>query len=367
VLAGPQRRVAAGGGNVAGADEPGADPGKRRLGPEPDRGAAGLGPGQVAQHGADDVPSVQGGDVGGVDRVEQVADREDAVGGGAQPGVHDGAQVLGVDLETAQAGQFVIGNPVPGEDHGVAGEGPPLPVIEVLELDRADPVPADHAGDPGAPGDRHAQAQPPRGGHRGVGLRPTVLGGHQRGPAARGPQGQHGGPADQFRAHDDRAGAGRLVVQVDVVLQLAGGEDAVRAVAGNQARGPRPFAGTGGEHHRAGIDPARPPRAGHQQRAIGGPRGDHGRQADLGADGLGQFGQAPGVGRTGQQGPQVTYPVPQVVAVPGDAADLGLPLEDEHRGHAGGAQVPGGGQPGGPAADDDHLGALRGQAVHRGP
>ena len=78
------------------------------------------------------MPSVQGGDVGGVDRVQQVAGGEDAVGGGAQRGVHDRSSVLGVDLDAAQAGQFVVGNPAPGEDHRVAGEGAPSPGVDVL-------------------------------------------------------------------------------------------------------------------------------------------------------------------------------------------------------------------------------------------
>ena len=233
-----------------------------------------------------------------------------------------------------------------------------LPAVEVLQLDRADPIPADHAGYPGPPGDRYAQPEPPRGGDRRVGLWPGVLGGHQRGLAARGAQGQDGGPADQLRAHDDRAGAGRLMLQVHVILQLAGGEDPVRAIAGDQSRGARPLPGAGGEHHRPGVDPAPPPRAGDQQRAVGGPAGDHGGEADIGAGRVGQVGQAPGVGRAGQHGPQVAHSVPQVVAVPGNPAGLRLALQDQHRGHARGAQVAGRGEPGGAGADDDHVGAF---------
>ena len=63
-----------------------------------------------------------------------------------------------------------------------------------------------------------------------------------------------GGPADELGADDDGASAGRLVVEVDEVLQVTGGVDPRGAVAGDEARGAWSFTGAGGEDDCLGAD-----------------------------------------------------------------------------------------------------------------
>jgi hypothetical protein len=191
VLAGPQQRAAAGGRDVTGPDEPRAHPGERRPGGDPDRGKRFRRVLQVARDLRGHVPPVQGGDVRGVDRVQQVACPEDAGHGRAQGRVNHRALVPGVDLGAAGPGQLVIGDPVPAEDHGVAVEDAPLAAVQVLQLDGPDPVAPDDPADPGAPGDRDAEPEPPGEGNRRVRFRRRVLGGHQRRGAAGLPQRQH--------------------------------------------------------------------------------------------------------------------------------------------------------------------------------
>ena len=156
-------------------------------------------------------------------------------------------------MEACSAGEFVVGDPVAGEDDGVAVDRASGVGVEVFDLDGADAALADDAGDAGAGSDGDLQRESSGDGERGVGLGRGVCAGHQDGLAVRFAQCDRGGPADQFGADDDGACAGGAVVQVYEVLQLAGGVDAGGAVAGDEPGGAGSFAGAGGEDDRAGV------------------------------------------------------------------------------------------------------------------
>ena len=89
--------------------------------------------------------AVEGGDVGGVDGVQQVADREDAGALVRRRGVDERAEGAGVELDAAGAGEFVVGDPVAGEDDGVAVEVAARSGVEVFDRHGLDAVPADDA------------------------------------------------------------------------------------------------------------------------------------------------------------------------------------------------------------------------------
>ena len=73
----PQHKPAPGGRRIARAQDLRGYPAQRRVGDEADAAGARLPGAQPPQHGSRDVPAVEGGAVGGVDRVHEVADRED--------------------------------------------------------------------------------------------------------------------------------------------------------------------------------------------------------------------------------------------------------------------------------------------------
>ena len=83
-------------------------------------------PCRYAPNGFGNVLAVEGGDVGGVDRVQQVADGEDAGVDRGERGIDKGALGFWVHGEAGGAGEFVIGDPVPAvaEVVTVAGDAP---------------------------------------------------------------------------------------------------------------------------------------------------------------------------------------------------------------------------------------------------
>ncbi len=92
---GPEQETVACRGRVAGAQDLGSDPAQWRVGDQRDAGARGLAGAQPLPDLGGDVPAVECGDVGGVDRMQQVADGEDAGCAGAQGAVHAGPAVAG--------------------------------------------------------------------------------------------------------------------------------------------------------------------------------------------------------------------------------------------------------------------------------
>jgi hypothetical protein len=158
------------------------------------------------------------------------------------------------------------------------------------------------------------------------------------------------------------------VVQVDEILQVAGGVDAVRAVAGDQPRGPGPFAGTGRQHHGVRANLEQPVGGRDLQPAVGGPAGHHRAGTDLGARPFGAEHHAPRVGGAGQDPVQVADAESGVAAVPRDAAGVLLAFEYEDLAGDGPGEFAGGPQPGGAAADDGHRGRQPGACrAHRSP
>ena len=161
----------------------------------------------------------------------------------------------------AAAGEFVVRDPVAGEDDRVALDDPRVAGVEILDLDRLADAPADDPHDAGAGGDRDPEQRLAGNVERGVGLRRRVLRRHQHGPASgvraascTADQLTSSAPTTTARVAD------RAVVQVHDVLQLPGGVDPGRPVAGNQPGRAGTLAGTGGQDDapgpRRGADPA---------------------------------------------------------------------------------------------------------------
>jgi hypothetical protein len=159
--------------------------------------------------------------------------------------------------------------------------------------------------------------------------------------------------------------ADRLAVEVDELLQGAGGEHAERAGARHQPRRAGPFAASGGQQHRPGGHRRQPARPGQLQRrrprpagrGVGssGPAGHGGGGAELDAGGRGAGGPGGGVARPADAAVQVAQAEPGVVGVPGHAAGVGLPVDRQHPPDPEPAQLDRGGQPGRPGADHQHV------------
>ena len=142
-------------------------------------------------------------------------------------------------------------------------------------------------------------------------------------------QGQHGRPADEFGADDHGAGAEVRRAGVDHRLQLAGRVDAGRTIAGNQPSSTRPLASSGRQHHGVSFHDAPPERRRDDQTTGPVPRGDHRFGLDPRSGVAGVRLQRAGVAGAGHEPVQVADAVTRMVAVPGDAAGLGLPFDHE--------------------------------------
>lgn len=79
-----------------------------------------------------------------------------------------------------------------------------------------------------------------------------LFGDHRRDLHARAPQRARGGVADGFGADDDGPYPDPLMVQMDGLLQLPGGEHPGRPCPRHQPCAARTFARAGGEHDRPG-------------------------------------------------------------------------------------------------------------------
>ena len=155
--------------------------------------------------------------------------------------------------------------------------------VEVLHGHGLDAAAAMDLGHRGAGEQRRPEAQRGAGaeGCEGLVMR---LGGHDRGGlGAAVLEGEQGGEADVLGADDDGAPAGGLAQEVDELLEHAGGDDALGAAAGHEARGARAFAAAGGKDDGAGAQPASSGRAGGLQGAVRGPPGRLGGGAELSA------------------------------------------------------------------------------------
>ena len=149
------------------------------------RGAAGAG--LAAQGGGDlpgGVPPGQGGYVGGLGRVDQVPGREHQRRLVSSAVSTAGPRVPGSMAHSGSPGQFVVGDPVAGEDEQVAAREPGRPGLRVGQLDAGQPGfpgrqfrPArDHPADRGVRPHRDPPAQPGAQREAGVTLLRRVLG-----------------------------------------------------------------------------------------------------------------------------------------------------------------------------------------------
>ena len=123
--------------------------------------------------------AVEGGDIGGVDGVGEVADGVDAGSAGRLGCIDEGAERVCVDRESRGASEFVVWNPVAGDDDGVAFDDPACAGIEVFYFDRVDAWGADDSRDACAGLERQTEGDASEGGERGVGLGGGVLSGHE--------------------------------------------------------------------------------------------------------------------------------------------------------------------------------------------
>ncbi len=208
------------------------------------------------------------------DAVEGVADREDARRRGTEGRVHAGAPGAGVQGDAAAAGQFVIGDPVAGEDHRVAGEDPCAAV----------PVADGHAGQP-APAAQlaHRRLREQRDPRHGGG--PRALRDHRHHVRTRPPQRAHRLPGHRLGAHHHGPPADGQAVPVDRLQQLPGGQHTLRAGARDQPGAAGAFPGARGEDDGAGRDPLQARRAGGLQGQRAGPAGGRDAGADRGPGG----------------------------------------------------------------------------------
>ena len=306
------------------------------------------------------VPPRQRGDISGLGRVHQVACGEDPWRRRLKPCVDHGSARARIHGHARQPGQFVIGDPVAGEHHGVARYEPCRAGADVRHLHPGQPSPvvqlAGHPADRGPGPHRHPPAQRRAEPEGGVALLPLVLG-DQRDHASACVRERRRGGEGNVLGPDDQGPAGQpLLPQVYPLLQLAGGHHPGGAVARDQPGRPRPFPAAGGQQHRCrahGLDPAG---AGQRDRA---PRvtinhvkaGHRGAQPEFCPGRRRQPGQRPCVRRAGHHPVQVTQAEPGVEAVPGHAAGLGLPVRHEHGANAEAPQLDGRRQPGRPGAD----------------
>ena len=84
--------------------------------------------------------AVEGADVGGLGRVQQVPGREHPGPGGAQRRVDERAERAPIELAAGHHRQLVVRDPVGREDHQVAIDRAGAARVEIGQLDRLDPL-----------------------------------------------------------------------------------------------------------------------------------------------------------------------------------------------------------------------------------
>ena len=169
--------------------------------------------------------------------------------------------------------------------------------------------------------------------------------------------------ADVAAAQNDHLPAHHEVAQVDVLLGHAGGVDARRAAARNGQGAPGTLPAAHGENHRVAPELFEPGGAGGGDGAVGlqGENGGVGKTGDaqllrLGHEPLGVLGAGEGLAEAGEAEAVVD-------ALTKDAAGAVLTFQHHHVVDALLPEPDGGGQAGGPAADDYRLMAFH---VHAG-
>lgn len=160
---------------------------------------------------------------------------------------------------------------------------------------------------------------------------------------------------DGLVADDDRPGADPLPVQVDRLLEFAGGVDAGRAAAGDEARGPGTFAGAGGEDDGPGGDPFEPAGSGGLHGAGSRPARDGHPGAQNCAHAYRRGHTPPGVRGSVRPSPGEAPAESAVVAVAGDPARFLLALQDLDPARAGCGEFGPGGQAGGARPHDQDV------------
>ena len=202
---------------------------------------------QKGVDGACRVTPAQGRDVGRLGRVHQIAGGEHAARGRAQIAIDARPPRRRIHDESAATRQLVVGNPVAGEDHGVARDAVRGAGLHVRDLDGLHATRADDVRHAVRGQNRGAMASGAEPLVREIRLMSRVLGDHRRHGRAGVRQRQHGRETDVLGADNDRAPADGVMVQRHELLQRAGGQHAQRAVAGHQARRARPLATAGGQ------------------------------------------------------------------------------------------------------------------------
>ncbi len=302
---------------------------------------------EMAQHLLRGGAALLGGDPGPLTAVQQIPRGEDTGFGRAEGGVDGRSAGARVERDPAASRQFVVGDPVTGEHDRVAAEGGGPPVL-VAQPYTGQPAPSEQFDDvrPGQQGDGSAQRR-----HGGAGL----FGDHGDGLGAARAQGAYRGEGDRFRADDDRAAADPLVVQMDGLLEFAGGEDARGPGAGDKPCAARAFTGSGGEDHGPCRDGLQACRSYRLQGARARPAGDGDAGAQPGAGAYGVVDEPAGVLGAAERPLQIAEPEAAVAAVARDAAGLLLAFDDLDPAGSGGGQAGGRGEPGRAGPDDKDV------------
>jgi hypothetical protein len=199
----------------------------------------------------------------------------------------------------------VIGDPVPGEDQRVAPDEPDRACAEIDEFDPIEPAAADHAAQcrrrpyRGPPACRSGKRE------RSVALLPGLVGDQRDDIGARVRERDHRREADVLGADDQGAAVQSLSVEVNALLQLPGGHNAMGPVAGDQPRWARTLPAAGGEQHRRRGDGLDAIGAGQDGGPGSRPAGDRGPGSKLGACPDCGLGIVAGVARSGHDPVQV--------------------------------------------------------------
>ena len=221
----------------------------------------------VGGHGC--VPAAEGGHVGRLRAVQQVARGEDARPRRAERRVHAGTARAGVQLEPAHHSELVVGDPVGREHDGVALDRAGGAAVEVGELDLLHPRP---------PVDRRQQrcasrAAPASGARTRAEERQRLvtrqLGDHAHRPCAPVREREERGEAHVLGADDQRPLADPPPLQVHELLERPGRHDALRPRAGHEPRRARALTAARGQDQGVGLDRLAAARPRELERPVG--------------------------------------------------------------------------------------------------
>ena len=194
------------------------------------------------------------GDAGGLHGVQQIAGDEDPRIAAAPILIDGGSAAGGIERDMARGQNAGLGAEAAGEDDSVAGDMLALAVtFDLHRLHLAETM----DGDKAARGQhRHAEPKPGQNIGRPARRDARALLDHRRRRDAAMAQGEQSGEGDELAADDDRPAERPDLLQIDELLQGAGGDDAPGPVAADEPRTARRFPYAEGEEDGFGFEAA---------------------------------------------------------------------------------------------------------------